>query len=106
MFQVAMINESFEEQMKQTQLFYSSNLKSIFYGQNDADLVGAPISDDNMPTKKEEPLSPFPMAEITEEDVKVKLTPLRSLPHISPHSGLKEYFNLQPHYRYLLKYRY
>ena len=71
----------FEEQLKQCQNFYNSNLKSLFYG-------GCEFTDttnDSGNSSKEQ--QPFPMAEIAAENVKSELTPLKFLPPITPRSG-------------------
>jgi hypothetical protein len=72
-----MINESFEEQLKQAQL-YNSNLESIFYGEGDNN-----GTTDSCGLVKLH--CAFPMN--TEEDVKANLSPIQFLPPISPHSG-------------------
>lgn len=76
--EVAMINESFEQQFKHSQLFYNPNLKSAFYGDNSqAEITG---------TKEGESHA------FTDEEVKIKLTPLQFLPCITPQSELEDDF--------------
>lgn len=61
--EVAMINETFEEQLKQSQLFHKDDLKSIFYG--------ATLADGNAQLKQNYellPLSPSKQGMVNEEE--------------------------------------
>ncbi|KAL7070394.1 hypothetical protein ACQ4LE_010382 [Meloidogyne hapla] len=82
--EVALINESFEEQMKQRQLFYNSDLKSLFYN-GEQTTTTAFLNSEHTHSQKHK--------DSTDSSLLIKIVPTSSpirWPHITPHSDFDD----------------
>lgn len=79
LIKVAMINESFEEQMKHSLLFTNPNLKSVFYGASETTTT-KPSSEKQSPDLGID-------EEVFDFKMDISPPPLQFLPNISPPSA-------------------